>query len=197
MDKSKKNEKIFNYYIFSIIFICINIFYVDVSNAGVFRDRHRFNEDAGEFWMKGRCVVPKNGLGLQDDSRVFRDLGCIVKNRKGKRRPKKEDANVIIKSLYFGFKNDGRREQWTVIEGNKAECLNAERCNTKEFRFPITEREGVRVIGALNCIIGWKRDRANAHHFLVPVGSLPSLDTVLYSGIIYGSKFAEFQDACQ
>lgn len=182
--------------IYLLLFILV---YSTISNAGVFRDRDRFNEDAGGFWMKGRCSVPKNGLGVQDDARVFKDLGCIVKNRKGKRRPSKSPANIIIRELYFGLSDRAGRREWTSFEGLGADCTRAPtpRCDSKVFRFPITADTSVRVIGSMNCIIGYQGAREDAHAFISTVGHLPPRDqTVPGTPNIWNDVFQNFRTNC-
>jgi hypothetical protein len=148
----------------------IILLYADVCSAGVFRERNRFNHSADGFWMKGRCVIPVNGL-IKDDQRVFRDVGCIVKNRKGKRRPGKRSANVEIISIYWGSINEGGRRIWQSV-GARESCRDARRCNSKSFALPLT-MDSWRIQGATNCVIGWRSDLSSARSLDIVVGQLP------------------------
>lgn len=148
--------------------------------------------------MKGRCVVPKNGLGLQDDGRVFKDLGCIVKNRKGKRRPGRVRADVTIESLYFGkiLRTDGRYE-WSTFGGRPKVCTNARRCSSKKFSFPISAESGIKVVGALNCIKGSKGISADPYAFVSRVGELPSARSEGPGGLLWGHVMSNFRSSCE
>lgn len=152
-----------------ITFLAATLFLPTIANSGVFRERDRFNVQANGFWMKGRCVTPTEFSGS-----AFRDAGCIVKNRKGKRRPGKRNRNVDIRNLYFGFIDTSAGRRWSSFFGPGAECRNTRRCNSKRFADYSTEERGFKILGSLNCIIGWGNDRSAATAFMAVTGRVPS-----------------------
>lgn len=152
-----KSSKLFICFILALTFLIFSRL-----EAGVFRDRDRFNVEATGhgFWMKGKCVLPAGRLGIADDSAVFKDIGCIVKNRKGKRRPRKEKANIRMNIDYYGYASETLRK---ITESNK-QCFNSKSCREKNFRINLEEMpHGFigDITGLYACIEGWKSETSS------------------------------------
>lgn len=102
------------------------------TKAGPLRDRNRFNVKADGFWMKGRCFKPGKATFLTGGAAKafgglnWKDVGCVVKNRKGKRRPKKRRADVLIRMTIYA-KNE-RGVVYPAISLSKR-CNHSKRCS--------------------------------------------------------------------
>lgn len=98
------------------------------ADAGPFRERERFNTSASGFWMKGRCFFPGNIRVDSQHNWVFpgvstaANLGCLVKNRKGKRRPGKRRADVKISVAAYIPRASS---PVNLVDG---QCKNVRRC---------------------------------------------------------------------
>ena len=115
----------------SVTLLSISLIPIDnVAEAGLFRDRTRFNIKADGFWMKGRCFMP-GAIEIPDNYNFvvlsfLDDFGCLVKNRKGKRRIRRRKAFVsmdfalVVRSRYGG--------PLRTISARKSTCKHARRC---------------------------------------------------------------------
>ena len=138
---------------------------------GIFRTRDRFNVKADGYWMKGRCVLP--GILSRDTEYYgyFSDTGTIVKNRKGKRRPKKVKANVDLSYIFYGRIGGVIQE----IGRSSASFRNKRTVRHKSFRirFEYEITGGIKIVGMKVEIVGWRNDLSAAKRIECRVGKLP------------------------
>lgn len=141
---------------------------------GLFRVRDRFNVQADGYWMKGRCFLPGKRLALHDGSAVFTDTGVVVKNRRGKRNPRKTRGNIALAYTFFGTISGRLREIGTA----PGSCRNTKVCRHRKFRIRLEEdiTGGVDITGMRVIIIGWKGDRGPEDedtHIECRLGTIP------------------------
>ena len=106
-------------------FVFVNV------QAGPLRDRDRFNVKADGFYMKGRCFKSgKSSFLSSGGAKLFggigwKDVGCVVKHRKGKRRPRKEKADAYIHMTIYV---EGEGGQPVPALTSAKLCNNAKKC---------------------------------------------------------------------
>lgn len=164
------------------------------ADAGPLRERERFNVHGDGFWMKGRCFTP-GSITIPDEYNLvifsrLDDFGCLVKNRRGKRRARKRKARVVI-DLSWVVETDtsGLR----VIELPSKTCEHSRRCRSSvEEPLPSGTPwpRPWRVVGLIAEICGQRRE---THKFkeprLVPGG--PRIDWCLNWGTDCGEEAAD------
>ena len=148
----------------------------NLAEAGILRTRERFNINADGFWMKGKCFIP-GAVEIPDEYNLvifsrFDEFGCLVKNRKGERRPGKRKSDNWIRLSWIIRDDSGRTD---YIHMGEKECNHVRRCRTSvERRLPTGTPlpPPFRIVGLVANICG-RRSEGTATHFEVHVGDTP------------------------
>lgn len=165
------------------------------AEAGPLRDRERFNVHGDGFWMKGRCFTP-GSITIPDEYNLvifsrLDDFGCLVKNRRGKRRVRKRKARVVI-DLSWVVETDtsaGLR----VIELPSKTCNNSRRCRSS-VEEPLPTGTPLprpwRIVGMIAEICGQRREMQEFQEPRIAPGAL-RIDWCLDWGTECGKEAAD------
>lgn len=170
------------------------------ADAGPLRERERFNVHGDGFWMKGRCFFPGRVRVDPEWNLVFpgsgaaASFGCLVKNRKGKRRPGKRKADIQITVQGVFEDEGGSLRTRPIAEGS---CTRARRCRVRTDRIlahgPDPRVGGTLesdVVGVVATICGQRRETQKFKEpRLVPGG--PRIDWCLNWGTDCGEEAAD------
>lgn len=111
------------------------------AESGPLRKRERFNIHGDGFWMKGRCFFPGRAQVDPEWNVVFpgsgaaAKFGCLVKNRKGKRRPGKRRADAFVSFVVYAEDDRGRLHKLGPAEGS---CTKSRRCRIRIGSLPLS-----------------------------------------------------------